>query len=278
MTIEAEFLVAAVRRFLSPQAALPDSRPIDWTALLALAAAHAVTPMLYAALRDQSIPEAVQENLRCALEESVRRMAQSGEFARVAGLFEERGIPMVALKGPLLSRYLYGDLGARTSGDIDLLAKPKDVARIHDVLISEGYRLTSTLHWNTASACLRSRENEVSFESPSGVSIDVHWRLLPRYFASAFDQLDGWESLRTVTLAGRRVDTLAPEPLLLFLCSHGTKHMFERLGWICDVARFLIVSPHLDWTAILAPARRARASRQLLLGTRLGADLLGAPL
>jgi len=120
MTIEAEFLVAAARRFLNPDAALPDPKPIDWTALLALAAAHAVTPMLSAALRDQSIPEAVQQTLRCALEESVRRsLAQTGELARVAGLFEERGIPMVALKGPLLSHYLYGDLGARTSGDID---------------------------------------------------------------------------------------------------------------------------------------------------------------
>ena len=161
------------------------------------------------------------------------------------------------------------------SGDIDLLAKRKDVARIHDVLIAQGYRLTSTLHWNSASACLRSRENEISFESPSGVSIDVHWRLLPRYFAGAFDELDGWESLRTVALAGRRVHTLAPEPLLLFLCSHGAKHMFERLGWICDVARFLIVTPDLDWTATLAPARRTRALRQLFLGLRLAADLLG---
>ena len=73
----------------------------------------------------------------------------------------------------------------------------------------------------------------------------------------------GWESLRTVTLAGRRVHTLAPEPLLLFLCSHGAKHMFERLGWICDVARFLIVTPDLDWPAILTAARHARALRQL---------------
>ena len=234
--------------------------------------------LLSAALRDQSIPEAVQQTLRCALEESVRRsLAQTGELARVAGLFEERGIPMVALKGPLLSHYLYGDLGARTSGDIDLLAKRKDVARIHDVLISQGYRLTSTLHWNSASACLRSRESEVSFESPSEVSIDVHWRLLPRYFASAFDEMDGWESLRTLTLAGRRVHTLAPEPLLLFLCSHGAKHMFERLGWICDVARFLIVTRELDWAATVAAARRTRALRQLSLGVRLAVDLRGAP-
>jgi len=109
MTIEAEFLIVAVRRFLNPEAALPDPKPIDWTALVGLAAAHAVTPMLYAALREQSVPEAVQENLRCALEDSVRRsLAQSGEFARVAGLLEERGIPVVALKGPLLSHYLYG--------------------------------------------------------------------------------------------------------------------------------------------------------------------------
>src|SRR5207237_10396108 len=99
------------------------------------------------------------EDLRCALDETARRSrAQSAELARMARLFEERGFPMVALKGPLLSHYLYGDLGARTSGDIDLLAKRKDVARIRDVLMSQGYRLTTTLHWNSASACLRARE------------------------------------------------------------------------------------------------------------------------
>src|SRR5207249_3282572 len=158
MTIEAEFLVAALRRFLNPEAALPDPKPIDWATLLRLAAAHAVTPMLYAALREQSIPQAVQEDLRCGLEESVRRsLVQSGELARVAGLFEECGIPMVALKGPMLSRYLYGDLGARTSGDIDVLVKREDVLRSRDVLITNGYRVANSLHWNSPSACLRLR-------------------------------------------------------------------------------------------------------------------------
>src|SRR5438128_11589161 len=89
--------------------------------------------------------------------------------------------------------------------------------------------------------------------------------------------MDGWESLRTLTLAGRRVHTLAPEPLLLFLCSHGAKHMFERLGWICDIARFLMVTPDLAWPAVVTQARRARALRQVSLGVRLAADLLGAP-
>ena len=53
--------------------------------------------------------------------------------------------------------------------------------------------------------------------------------------------------------------------------------MFERLGWICDVARFLMVTPDLDWPVVIAQARGARALRQLSLGVWLAADLLGAP-
>jgi hypothetical protein len=177
----------------------------------------------------------------------------------------------------MLSQYLYGELGTRSSGDIDVLVKPEDVPQIRNILAPAGYRLHTTLHWLSDSACLRSREQEISFESPSGVSIDVHWRLMPRYFPSVFDRISGWESLRTVPLAGRVIQTLAPETLLLFLCAHGAKHMFERLGWICDVARFLHVTPDLDWDRITEQSRQTHTLRQLLLGVQLASELLGAP-
>ena len=276
MSAEPAFLIAAVRHFLDAEAPLPDSQNIDWTAVLRLANAHTVTPMLYNAFRETPIPDAVAEQLRSAFETSVRwSLAQSGELTGLVGLFEEKGIPVVALKGPLLSRYLYGDLSVRSSGDIDVLVKQDDVRRSRDALVSSGCRAANRLHWNSDSACLRLRGQEMAFDSPSGVSIDVHWRLVPPHFPSAFDKLDAWESLATVTLAGRQVHTLAPEPLLLFLCSHGAKHMFERLGWICDIARFLMVTPELDWPAVVDQARRAHALRQVSLGLRLAGDLAG---
>src|SRR3989449_5356387 len=151
----------------------------------------------------------------------------------------------------------------RTSGDIDVLAKKGDVPRMRNILVSSGYRVTTTLHWNSDSACVRAREEEISFEAPSGGSIDVHWRLMPGYSASVFDRLTGWESLRTLPLAGREIQTLAPGPLLLFLCAHGAKHMFERLGWICDIARFLQVTPNLDWTAIETQSRSEEHTSEL---------------
>ena len=278
MMAEAEFLVAALRHFLDPKSTLPDTGKIRWNVLFDLASAHAVMPMLYAALREVPLPDDIGAELRTRFQSSVQwSLAQSAELARLTALLEESEITSIALKGPLLSRYLYGELGARSSGDIDLLVKPGDLLRIRDLLLSRGYRVANTLHWNSDSAYLRSRENEISFGSPSGVSIDVHWRILPRYFASPFDGLDVWSEPKTTRLAGRRVLTLGPEHLLLLISSHSAKHGFERLGWICDIARFLIVSGNLVWPAAVAQARRTRTLRQFFTGIRLAADLLRAP-
>src|SRR5262249_50593714 len=156
-------------------------------------------PMLYSVLQNAPIPSEVSAELRSRFEVSVRRsLAQSAELARLAGLLEENRIPFVAFKGAVLSQYLYGMPGGRSSGEIDVHFKRQDVPRMRRVLVASGYHLKSTLHWSSDSATVRSREEEISFESPSEVSIDVHWRLMPRYSASVFDELTGWESLKPV--------------------------------------------------------------------------------
>jgi hypothetical protein len=82
--------------------------------------------------------------------------------------------------------------------------------------------------------------------------------------------------MQTVLLAGRPVNTLTPEASFLFLCSHGSKHMFERLGWVCDIAQFLLVASDLNWPLVLRTARGASALRQIILSVRLAEGLLGA--
>src|SRR5437016_6307260 len=105
MTREPAFLIAAVRRFLNPVEDMPDAQTIDWPTLLRLAGAHSVTPMLFMALEEVSIPAAAAEELRAAFERSVvRSMAQVAELTRITGLLQNHGIPVVWLKGPLLSQ------------------------------------------------------------------------------------------------------------------------------------------------------------------------------
>jgi hypothetical protein len=133
-------------------------------------------------------------------------------------------------------------------------------------------------HWSSDSAFQRSRENEISFVDATGSrSLDLHWRIGHSYFASPLDGVDIWQALTEVKLGGQRISTLAPEYLFLFLRSHAAKHTFARLGWICDIARFLMVTPNLDWNAIRSVTNRSRTSRQVMLSVRLAVELFGAP-
>ncbi len=71
---------------------------------------------------------------------------------------------------------------------------------------------------------------------------------------------------------------LAPEDMLLSLCVHGSKHLWERLAWVCDIAEWLASHPGLRWSELLAQAERTGQQRMLFVGLRLAAELLDAPL
>ena len=245
-----------------------------------LSSAHAVTPMLYRALRSVPIPQHAAESFRSAFEQNTRwNLALSAELCRLAELFEEHAIAFVPLKGPALSQQLYGDLSRRCSSDLDWLVHRRDVLRVRDVLTPLGYRVGSPLHWPCDSACLRDREAEISLVDESrSLSVDLHWRILPSYFASAFDCEEVWQSLVSTAFCGRTIPGLCPEHLLNLLCAHGAKHAFARVGWICDIASCLIAFPNLRWPEVLAASARAGTMRQLLLGLKIAEDLLGVAL
>jgi len=277
MKREPAFLLAAARRFLRPDSPLPNSDGLDWRLLVSLAAAHTVTPQLYLAAREGAAPPEIAAGLRESFESAARfNLALAAELARLLKSCEQEGIAAVPLKGPALAAALYGNLALRASSDLDLLIRPADLARVRRILAARGYRLTSNLHWNSERACFRARERQVSFLDAAGIiSVDVHWHPMPAYFPDSFSPEEAWGSLQPVRMAGFPVRALAPRHLLLYLCGHGGKHGWERLAWICDLARLIELDPELDWEAAMGEARRARTGRMLATGLLLASDLLG---
>ena len=81
-----------------------------------------------------------------------------------------------------------------------------------------------------------------------------------------------------VELFGTQVRCPSPEDLLLALAVHGTKHLWERLAWVCDVASLVNTRPDFDWPRVLRLAREARVGRMLGLALRLARGLAGADL
>ena len=81
-----------------------------------------------------------------------------------------------------------------------------------------------------------------------------------------------------VSLAGTQVLTFSPEDALVLLCVHGSKHFWDRLGWIADIAALDRSARGIDWERVLDRARRLGVERMVLLGASLAHELLNTPL
>src|SRR5262249_8570299 len=84
--------------------------------------------------------------------------------------------------------------------------------------------------------------------------------------------------LRTVLWAGTKVRTLAPENLVLFLCAHGAKHLWERLGWLCDFAQLLKIDEGIDWNQGIRQSQRTDPARILSPGLLRASKITGVTL
>jgi hypothetical protein len=282
---EFDFLLACVRRFFQPQTPIPSAACLDWRRLVELAQRNAVAALFCRTVRERpDIPIEVLNDLqRGVFKAACFDLTLSAELAELLELFRGHEIQVVSLKGPVLASTLYGTAALRSSSDLDLLVHPDDLLRANQLLKDRGYQLESVLSWPTCGAYFQRRDSQISFSRKTArqtdtLWIDLHWRLLPGYFPRSFDDRELWQNLRQVPLAGAMAWALPNENLLLFLCAHGTKHLWGRLGWICDIARLVQLEPLLDWTRVFDQTRQTDTSRMVVLGLLLASELLGVDL
>lgn len=255
---------------------------VEWDYLHRLARRHAVLPLLYRGL-EECAPGATPPETREKLREKFRANATrntllAGELARVSRLFGAAGVQLLAYKGPALAVQAYGDLALRRFIDLDVLVRRRDVTRAGEQLLALGYSKPVGLTPAQESFLLR-RQHNLAFTRDAGkLTVELHWDVAPEPFASVQLGEGAWERASAVTLFGAEVKCLSPEDLLLALSVHGTKHLWGRLAWVCDVAALLDSRPELDWDFVLGRARDSRVERMLRLSLRLSHALFGARL
>jgi len=253
---------------------------LDWDWLLARARPHGVAPLLRRHLSSSCLtaaPPHVLATLAARDRTDARRALRlTAELLRLLDLLAAHGIPAVPLKGPAVAAVLYGDVSLRPFRDLDLLVREADVPGALALLGDQGYRRQETFTPPQEAAVLRATRHHF-LARPDGDIVELHWALGPDDLGFPQDLEDLWARLAPVCVGGREVPALAPADLLLFLCAHGAKHLWQRLGWIADVAE-LVRRAELDYDALAARARAAGGGRVLRLGLFLAWDLLDAPI
>jgi len=255
--------------------------PIHWTYLLEKAHKHFVMPLLYRSL-ESTAPELVPDEVLESLRGSFRRNAlnnlfRTREMLLVLQILESKGIPALPFKGPVLAASIYGDLGLRQFGDLDILVQRSHLTKVKELLFSRGYRFAIPASWMEQKFPILSRRKDFIFISQDQQTlIELHWRLSGKHFPIPFDMRRLWEQLEPIPLAGSRVRSLPSDELLLYLCVHGSRHSWERLAWICDISEMLRSRESIDLTRLMKRASKLGVERTLTLGLYLAHELLEA--
>jgi hypothetical protein len=247
---------------------------VDWRSLIQLALRHAVMPLVYRSLSAfpiELLDTFALDKLKFQFYKNVRNnLFLSHALIQLMSLLKSHKIHAIPYKGPVLAASVYGNLGLRQFGDIDILVHEADFDRTKDHLLLHSFKLTHEYGWAS------------TFEDRNGqFEVDVHRAITPRIFPFQIDFQGLWDRITEVKISGHTVPSLCPNDLVLILCIQAAKDSWEnrsQLAKICDIAELLQAHPNINWPWVFGEARRQGAEGMLCFGLVLVQNLLGAEL
>ena len=253
----------------------------DWADFVRLTLAHAALPVAWKMLSPHRslLPELVTGDLQTAFDANARRnLRLLGELRLALRDLDAAGIRAVPWKGPLLAERAYGDLALRQFYDLDILVPPAQLRAARDLLVAKGFRPEKQMtHVEEETYVEHQGELELVRET-DGLWLELHTAIVPTYYARGRSSADLWERIRPTRLGRVMVWALDEVDELEALCVHGSKHRWDRLAWILDVAMMSRSLTGDQWGRLLYSARQHGSLRMVSLGLLLARDVTAADL
>jgi hypothetical protein len=180
---------------------------------------------------------------------------------QLTGTLREAGVETILLKGPSISRWVYGEDQFRPYSDLDLLVAPGDLRRSLRVLKGLDFeRVHSDAH---AELLLRRFDQ---------VTVDLH-RLI---VGVGLRPEDAWAELsreaEPLALRGGEVATLSPAGRALHVVLHAAQHGAGDAKPLRDLGQALERLPASAWEEAAELAHRLHAEAAFVTGLRLLPD------
>lgn len=252
---------------------------LDWEEYLMLVERHGTPALSWEALK--RVPEAnLPDTVKKALQQ--RNAACRMQATRLTSLlvqvlrdFNQTGIPLIPLKGPLLSLELYGDLAIRHSQDIDIMVPLEDLPAAQARIEKMGWRvhLQPTFSPRHTEAFLKINHHMVYWHPLHRCFLELHWRTR---WETPDRTADQWTRSTELVWNGLRYRALCRADLTLHLCEHGSGHAWFRSKWLSDLARMYTMN-NLDWNTAYSSARTVGVENSLLQCLRLLKEVHGLP-
>ncbi len=263
---------------------------LDWDYVLQMGKAHGLAPLLYYNLHrsdhEHPIPQPIMDQLHDIYYGNLaRNLLLYDESSRVLKSFEEKGIPVVALKGIVLAEFIYKNVALRPMADVDLLVQKRNLSEITKTLFELGFEILpqekrATIKYMNESHFVKHQENIKHLPS---LIINIHWDLTaPARFkgATKINTQQMISKARPGKVAWSNILVMAPEDQILWVIYHATfQHPFIGLLQLCDVAELIKLKENeLDWQSLVKTSRNGRIATATYYFLSSSKRLLGAPI
>lgn len=231
----------------------------EWRAVVTDAMDLGIGGQLHERVRDAdgaTVPEVERQRLRDHYYAvGARNALLLSALTDVLRALDAAGVPTIVLKGAALVESAYGDFGARTMDDLDLLVRPADLDRAAAALERIGF---APDEWFRGAEWYRASLHHLVPYERAGVTVEVHHRLLPPTMPQTVEPDALWARSAPATFAGVAARRLSPADELVHLAQHlALSHKFiGGLSRLRDVAALARASrDRLDWDAVVAASR-----------------------
>lgn len=172
--------------------------------------------------------------------------------------FDQRGIPVIPLKGTWLAERYFGHFSARGTSDIDLLVRPQDMDTATACIAERGFvsrQPVNPAHYHT-------EWHKPAPSLPEPLTVELHWSLVPAG-TSRLNVEDAWAASEPLPDYGS-VRLFNPTYTFYALCLHGVSHQMESLKPVLDLLWFIRLNgAAIDWRELWRQAAKDRTRRRV---------------
>jgi hypothetical protein len=264
-----QFLLRACSPRVDEVASVPEAA---WPDVWERAVRHKVANLVLARWGEVA-PDLPDGGKSCRRVAAVQNLAMAARLLELLDVFGAQKIAALPFKGAVLAETVFGGLGNRSFGDLDVLLPRADLARACGLLVDLGYRPIGGVRLEDyLRITLRAGHHVCLQHERHRTLVELHWEMTGRYLPVALDFATVRPFLERIEYRGREIWNLKPEIGLLYLCVHAAKEYWRILDHVVCVVWHMERSPP-DWDALVGLARQWGGTNILLVGLGLAEAL-----
>jgi len=209
------------------------------------------------------------------MEIAKQNMLMTSELVKILKLLEENDIEAIPFKGPALSQLAYGDVVSRQYCDLDILINEEKLTKVYELLEINGFITNIDVNFTFNKLFLKKSSDIQFYNEKNNILVELHWQLFRNEFSrDNFNNLLT-KNIKSIEFNNENINMFSDEFNLVYLCTHASKHLWERIEWIIDINKLIKNSKKIDWNLVQDIAYKTNSINMLKLGLFLVVKLFG---